>query len=157
MQKFNGYKQLIEIVKQIEGRSFDDTEVTFGSHFDNTLEIRFIVDGETTENRKVTDDDGKERLVYDRLLFQNVSSFDVEVPDDGSPHRIVDIERMDEKRLRFVLTHARWIVGLNGEIAGELSEQVDETDFKLEFSMTALIIFGVVAIAGIIGAIKFLF
>jgi hypothetical protein len=155
MQNFDNYQQLMQIVNQLHDRSFDDTEVTYGSHFDNTLEIRFIVDGKTPENRTIIDDDGEERLVFNRLLIRNVTSFDIETPDDGSPHRIVDIERVDDNCLRFVLTHARWLAKFDGNITGEYGEQIDDTDFSLEVSMRALLVAAAIVIGSIVGIFKF--
>jgi hypothetical protein len=155
MQNFDNYQELMQIVSQLHDRRFDDSEVSYGSHFDNTLEIRFIVGGETAENRTVIDEEGKERRVYDHLLFRNVKSFDIEAPDDGTPHRIVDIELVDENRLRFVLTRARWLAEFDGDISGEYGDQIDDAEFSMEFSMRSLLVTAAVVLGAIVGIYKY--
>ncbi|MFK7805179.1 MAG: hypothetical protein AB8G95_26335 [Anaerolineae bacterium] len=153
MQKFETYEQLLEIVEQIRDLPADDDRVTFDPLYEKTLEIRF----NAQPGRTKTDEDGNERETYDRLLLRNVESFDVEVADDGRPHRIVDIEKMYEGTYRFVLTHARWIVKINGEPTGEFGEEIDDTDFELTFSNVALAGVGLAVVAVVVGLLRWLF
>lgn len=120
---------------------------------ENTLEIRF----NPRPDQVQTDENGETQERYDRLLLREVESFEVEVPDDGRPHRIVNIEQIDRKTYRFVLTHARWVVKTRDEPTGEFGEAVDDTDFELSFSNIALLIVGFAIVAAVVGLLRWIF
>lgn len=153
MQAFNNFEELLELIEQIKDLPADDDRVIYDPLIEKTLEIQFS----PQPGRVTIDEDGKERELFDRLLLRNVESFEVEIPDDGRPHRIVDIERIDAQTYRFVLTHARWVIKINGEPNGEFSEVAADTDFEFSFSMTGALIAGVVVVAAVIGLIRWVF
>ena len=153
MQSFKSFEQLLEIVEQIKDLPADDDRVIYDPLIENTLEIQF----NPQPGRKTTDEDGNEQALFDRLLLHNVESFEVETPDDGRPHRIVGIERIDAQTYRFVLTHARWIIKINGEPTGEFGEVADDTEFEFSMSSIGLLATGAVIVAVIFGIVRWVF
>ena len=148
VQTFSGLPELQKLVASLEEMPFDDDRVEFDTTFENKLAIKF----NNVDGRTATDDEGREREVFQQLVINNFTGFEILEPDDGT-HYFKSISEVGDSQYEFAMTKARWLIRLNGDLCGHFAETTDDTDFELTLSSGTLVLVA----AGVVGVIVALF